>query len=121
MSMNVYCQSPPENANNPENSVCFQPFTPLKADSSTLPLFPVNLLPPVLRNMVEAVAAHTQTVPDMAAAIGLGVLAVCLRGKVRVEGNYGHYEQLSLYYITYPLILFHTSPRVKPCKNLNRF
>lgn len=95
--MNVYCQSPPENANNPENSVRFQPFTPLKAASSTLPLFPVNLLPPVLRNMVEAVAAHTQTVPDMAAAIGLGVLAVCLQGKVRVEGNYGHYEQLSLY------------------------
>ena len=46
---------------------------------------------------VAAVAEHTQTPVDMAGGVALGVLATCLQGKVRVEGNAGHYEQTSLY------------------------
>ena len=74
-----------------------QPLVPLKPAAEDLPPFPVKCLPPKLRRYVEAVAVHTQTPVDMAAGVALGVLAACLQGKVRVEGNIGHYEQTSLY------------------------
>lgn len=94
-----------ENANNAENSAAelknaagaFLPFKPLKPSADSLPPFPIDSLPSRLRNYVEAVAIHTQTPMDMAAGAALGVLAACLQGKVKVEGNIGHYEQTSLY------------------------
>lgn len=94
-----------ENANNAENRVVelktaagvFLPFKPLKPSADSLPPFPIDCLPSRLRNYVEAVAIHTQTPMDMAAGAALGVLAACLQGKVKVEGNIGHYEQTSLY------------------------
>lgn len=94
-----------ENANNAENRVVelktaagvFLPFKPLKPSADSLPSFPIDCLPSRLRSYVEAVAIHTQTPVDMAAGAALGVLAACLQGKVKVEGNIGHYEQTSLY------------------------
>ena len=94
-----------ENANNAENSAAelktaagvFLPFKPLKPSADSLPSFPIDCLPSRLRSYVEAVAIHTQTPVDMAAGAALGVLAACLQGKVKVEGNIGHYEQTSLY------------------------
>lgn len=75
----------------------FQKITPLTPQSSALPPFPVDALPEVIRNYVSAVAEHSQTAPDMAAVISLGVLATCLQGKYKVEGTPGYTEQLSLY------------------------
>ena len=75
----------------------FQPLVPLKPSIENLPSFPIDCLPSKLRSYIEAVAAHTQTPVDMAAGVALGILATCLQGKVRVEGNIGHYEQTSLY------------------------
>lgn len=94
-----------ENANNAENRVVklktaagvFLPFKPLKPSADSLPPFPIGCLPSRLRSYVEAVAIHTQTPVDMAAGAALGVLAACLQGKIKVEGNIGHYEQTSLY------------------------
>lgn len=94
-----------ENANNAENSAAeqqsaagiFLPFKPLNPSADSLPSFPIDCLPSRLRSYVEAVAIHTQTPVDMAAGAALGVLAACLQGKVKVEGNIGHYEQTSLY------------------------
>lgn len=94
-----------ENANNAENRVVelktaagvFLPFKPLKPSADSLPSFPIDCLPSRLRSYVEAVAIHTQTPVDMAAGAALGVLAACLQGKIKVEGNIGHYEQTSLY------------------------
>lgn len=94
-----------ENANNAENRVVelktaagvFLPFKPLKPSADSLPPFPIDCLPSRLRSYVEVVAIHTQTPVDMAAGAALGVLAACLQGKVKVEGNIGHYEQTSLY------------------------
>jgi len=103
------------NPNNPENPVVnltdpdvdggvpslmngpFLPLVPLKPRADDLPSFPVDALPPRLCEYVKAVAEHTQTPVDMAAGVSLGVLATCLQGKVRVEGNIDHYEQTSLY------------------------
>ena len=99
--------TPTENPNNPENVAAdmraapsagpFLPFVPLKPSADSLPSFPVECLPLKLRAYVEAVAVHTQTPVDMAAGVALGVLATCMQGTVKVEGNIGHYEQTSLY------------------------
>lgn len=75
----------------------FLSVVPLKPQQNDLPPFPVECLPEYLRNYVIAVAEHSQTSPDMAAVIGLGVLAVCLQGKYQVQGNLGYCEPLSLY------------------------
>ncbi len=77
----------------------FPPLKPLTPQPqwSELPPFPVDVLPQPLRDYVNAIAEHSQTSPDMAAVIGLGVLAVCLQGKFKVQGNPGYCEPLSLY------------------------
>lgn len=75
----------------------FQPLVPLKGQEGNLPPFPIDRLPTVLHDYVRAVAEHSQTAVDMAAVIGLGVLAVCLQGKYVVEGSPGYREPLSLY------------------------
>ena len=75
----------------------FHELIPLKPEASNLPEFPVECLPDVMKAYVLAVAEHSQTSPDMAAAVGLGVLASCLQGKFQVEGTPGYTEQLSLY------------------------
>ena len=85
------------NSDFPQQSGLFQPLSPLKPLAEKLHPFPVDCFPSKIRRYVEAVAVHTQTPADMAAGVALGVLAACLQGKVRVEGNPGHYEQTSLY------------------------
>ena len=75
----------------------FSPLIPLTPQWSDLPPFPMDALPDVIRRYVGAVAEHSQTAPDMAAVISLGVLAICLQGKYKVEGTPGYDEPLSLY------------------------
>ena len=92
----------PKNTENPVSHAgqapgLFNPYVPLRPSADTLPAFPIHCLPPRLQAYVTAVAEHTQTPVDMAAGVALGVLATCLQGKVRVEGNPGHFEQTSLY------------------------
>jgi hypothetical protein len=77
-------------AASPPSERRFQPLVPLKGQEGKLPPFPVDCLPAVLRDYVRAVAEHSQTAVDMAAVIGLGVLAVCLQGKYVVEGTPGY-------------------------------
>ena len=94
-----------KNTKNTENPVSntgqapglFNPYVPLRPSADTPPAFPIHCLPSRLQAYVAAVAEHTQMLVDMAAGVALGVLATCLQGKVRVEGNPGHYEQTSLY------------------------
>jgi len=73
-----------------EASALFRPLVPLTPQSCDLPSFPLIALPDTIRDYVEAVAEHSQTSPDMAAVIALGVLAVCLQGKYKVEGTPGY-------------------------------
>ena len=80
-----------------EHAPQFPPLVSLTPQWSDLPPFPVDALPDVIRRYVSAVADHSQTAPDMAAVISLGVLAICLQGKYKVEGTPGYYEPLSLY------------------------
>ena len=75
----------------------FAPLTPLVPECADLPKFPIDALPDVVKDYVAAVAENSQTSPDMAAVISLGVLAACLQGKYVVEGISGYCEPLNLY------------------------
>ena len=79
------------------NEPAFPPIVPLTPQWCGLPPFPLDALPDFIRDYVKAVADHSQTSPDMAAVISLGVLAVCLQGKYEIESPSGFSEPLSLY------------------------
>lgn len=72
-------------------------LTPLREDAGEPPRFPVEALPYWLRVMVEGVATATQTPPELAGSVGLGVLALAGAGNVEVEPSRGWREPLCLF------------------------
>lgn len=70
--------------------------TPLNPAKSPPP-FPIGALPPTIRDMVNFVAETTQVYPDMAAAVALAALSVCLQGKAKVYFSEHWAEELNLY------------------------
>jgi hypothetical protein len=70
---------------------------PLPLDLLEVPRFPVDALPPVLRDQVRDVSRVTQTPPDLAASSGLVVVGSV--GARRVDAAVGrtHIEPLNLY------------------------
>lgn len=73
----------------------FEPFVP--PDTSKLPPFPVEYLPPVLQDMAAAAAVNLQVAVDMAAVAELAVMALCVQGKFIINPKPGWLEQLNLY------------------------
>lgn len=70
---------------------------PIPFAQHTLPTFPVDALPPTIRDYVLAVAETTQTPVDMAATAALAVLALCQQGKYRIKGKDDWIEPLNLF------------------------
>ena len=78
----------------------FAPFAPFAPpDISKLPVFPVDKLPPVLREFVKAVAENLQVPIDMPAASALAIVSACAQGKFVVNVKPGWTEQLNLYIV----------------------
>ena len=73
--------------------------TPIPFDEFTLPPFPVEALPRVVRDYVLAVSESTQTPVDMSASAALGVLSICTQGKYRIRGKQDWVEPLNLYIV----------------------
>lgn len=71
--------------------------TPIPFDAFDLPTFPVETLPPVVRDYVQAVAETTQTSADMAAVASLAILSICVQGKYRIWGKPDWSEPLNTY------------------------
>jgi len=70
---------------------------PLRLDTPAgLPKFPVQVLPPVLRDFVTEVAETVQVPVDMPAVAVLGVLAACTAGRYKVNLS-THTEPCNLY------------------------
>lgn len=69
-------------------------------ESTTLPAFPVALLPPALRDMAWQTAAAIQAPIDIAGMLTLSVSASTLAGKVRYVGRAGHSEHAMLWTLT---------------------
>ena len=63
--------------------------------------FPMQCLPPLLKDYLKAVAEHVQVTPEMAVLPLMSVLALCVQGKAVIKhtGN-NHTEPLNLYTIT---------------------
>lgn len=70
---------------------------PIPFSQHTLPRFPVDALPPAIRDYVLAVAETTQTPADMAATAALAVLALSQQGKYRIKGKDDWMEPLNLF------------------------
>ena len=74
----------------------WEPVVPLTAVGE-LPPFPVAALPGSGAAMVEAVAESTQTPPDLAGVVYLGVLAAAAGGHAEVEVQSGWREPVNIY------------------------
>lgn len=72
---------------------------PIPFTQHILPSFPVEVLPPIVRDYVLAVAESTQTPVDMSASAALAVLALCQQGKFRVCGKADWTEPLNLFVV----------------------
>jgi hypothetical protein len=70
--------------------------TPLRPTTSLDP-FPVDLLPAPIAAMVNATAEFTQTPPDLAGTVALGVMSACAGGRAVVEIRRGWREPVNLY------------------------
>lgn len=69
----------------------------MSLDQPKVPVFPVACLPEPLRSWVEETAEATQTPPDLAALISLGVCAGAAARKVQVLAGPGWFEPINLY------------------------
>lgn len=91
----------------------YEPFEP--PDTSRLPAFPVEQLPPVLRDFAQAVAENLQVAVDMPALQVLAVMALCLQGKFVINPKPGWVEPLNLYAVTVARPSDRKSPTVQIC------
>ena len=73
--------------------------TPIPFAQAILPAFPVEALPPTVRDYVLAVAESTQTPVDMSASAALAILALCEQGKYRIRGKADWTEPLNLFVV----------------------
>lgn len=70
---------------------------PIPFSRYTMARFPIEALPKDIADYVTAVAESTQTPVDMAGAVSLSMLSVCLQGKYRVQGKQDWFEPLNTY------------------------
>jgi len=71
---------------------------PLPLDELPEPTaFPVDALPPVLRDFVRGVAEHTQTPSDLPALVTISALSTACARTARIEGAPGWSEPLNVY------------------------
>ncbi|MEE9271255.1 MAG: DUF3987 domain-containing protein, partial [Candidatus Krumholzibacteria bacterium] len=70
---------------------------PIPLDTVSLPEFPVKMFPPWMDDMVEAVAAHTETPRELAAMLGLADLGLCCQGIVVVQPEPGYVEPVNIW------------------------
>ncbi len=73
---------------------------PIEFENSKLPEISSEFLPPVIKDYIDAVAASTQTPPDMAVMVSLAVMASCLQKRFEVVVNKTYKEPLSLWTLT---------------------
>ncbi len=70
---------------------------PVPITERAVPLFPVDTLPPWLRDFVRAEAAATQTPPDLAGCLALAALATAAGGRFEVHPWDDWLEPVNLY------------------------
>ena len=76
----------------------FDPFVP--PNTSNLPDFPLDSLPPVLKDMAAATAESLQVDPGMTAAAALAVAGLSVQGRFIINPKPGWVEPLNSYIVT---------------------
>lgn len=80
-----------------QSALTRQDDPPIPLDTPLLPEFRTDLLPSWLNDMVFAVARNTETPPELAALIGLAVLATCCQGSFVIQPKRDYREPLNLW------------------------
>lgn len=92
------------------------PPIPLRSNGTNLLPFPVNALPPILREMASAVAETTSTDVAMAGTAILSVVSYCFSGVYRMSAKRDHTEPLVLDALTVAEPSFKKSPVISMVK-----
>ena len=87
--------------------------TPLRPNGANLMPFPVNALPPILRDMAYATARTTSTDISMAATALLSSISYCFSGQYRIVGKKDHAEPLVIDSLIVAEASFKKSPVMK--------
>lgn len=87
--------------------------TPLRGNRSSLIDFPVNALPPVIREMACAIARTTSTDVSMAATAMISSVSYCFSGQYRIVGKKDHTEPLVIDSLIVAEASFKKSPVMK--------
>lgn len=90
--------------------------TPLRPDGTNLLPFPVNALPPILREMASAIAETTSTDVAMAGTSILSAVSYCFSGVYRMSAKRDHTEPLVLDALTVAEPSFKKSPVISMVK-----
>lgn len=96
------------------NEKPFQPFMPFDRLEYPESVFPVNVLPPVMRNFCKAVSESLQVPVDMPCIASLGVLSAALTGKYYVEVKKDWKQPVNLYL----LLIARPSERKSPVMDI---
>ena len=92
------------------------PPIPLRSNGTNLLPFPVNALPPILREMASAVAETTSTDVAMAGTAILSAMSYCFSGVYRMSAKRDHTEPLVLDALTVAEPSFKKSPVISMVK-----
>ena len=87
--------------------------TPLRGNRSNLIDFPVNALPPILREMAFAISRTTLSDVSMAATSILSSVSYCFSGQFRIVGKKDHSEPLVIDSLIVAEASFKKSPVMK--------
>lgn len=90
--------------------------TPLRQGGTNLLPFPVNALPPILREMASAIATTTSTDPAMAGTAILSAVSYCFSGVYRMSAKRDHTEPLVIDALTVAEPSFKKSPVISMVK-----
>ena len=70
---------------------------PVSLDAATIPQWPSDVFPPDVQPFVDALAASTETPPELPAMMTLAVLAAAAQGKYRVRVRHDYFEPVSVW------------------------
>ena len=90
--------------------------TPLGPDGTNLLLFPVNALPPILRDTAQAISITTSTDVAMMGTAILSAVSYCFSGVYRMSAKRDHTEPLVLDTLTIAEPSFKKSPVISMVK-----
>lgn len=94
----------------------WKPPVPLRSEKAALRDFQINALPPIIREMAEAVSVTTSTDVAMASTTLLYAASYCFTGVYRMTGKRDHTEPLVLNALTVAEPSFKKSPVISLVK-----